>query len=212
MCPGSRSARVAGCRLRYTFAQDGEYDIQIWLARDRTGSVERPERTRHRTRCTLLLDRTPIGTLTVQRPADGDDSLRRQGPEGSCAGDGRPASAGRHVSQEFLVAARNGAAAPPVALQREASSPSSLRRFPRCPSPDRMRPKGADDTPSRRRIFVCRPTDAARGRGVREEDSLHPDAARVPPADLRSGSEAADGLLSGRTVRRRLRRRNRAGA
>ena len=46
---------------------------------------------------------------------------------------------------------------------------------------------------------------------MREEDSLHPDAARVPPAGLRGGSEGADGLLSGRTVRRRLRCGNRAG-
>ena len=72
-------------------------------------------------------------------------------------------------------------------------------------------PQGADDTPSRRRIFVCRPAEPARGRGVREEDPLHVDAARVPSVDFRGGSGTADGVLSRRKVRTRLRCGNRQG-
>jgi hypothetical protein len=60
--------------IPYTFAQDGEYDIQIYLARGYSGDVDglkdpQPHEIK------LLLDRTPIGEFTVQRPANGDDSL-----------------------------------------------------------------------------------------------------------------------------------------
>ena len=63
-----------GVLVPYTFAQDGEYDIQIYLARGYSGDVDglkdpQPHEIK------LLLDRTPIGEFTVQRPANGDDSL-----------------------------------------------------------------------------------------------------------------------------------------
>ena len=63
--------------------------------------------------------------------------------------------------------------------------------------------KGADDTPSRRKIFVCQPT-SAEGRGVvRAADRDDPGEARVPaPADA-AGRRHADGVLPRGPERRR---------
>src|SRR5712691_1287762 len=72
--PGLPIGTRGGLSARYTFAQDGEYDIQIWLARGYSGNIDGlKEPQPHEIQ--VLLDRTPIGTLTVQKPADGDDSL-----------------------------------------------------------------------------------------------------------------------------------------
>src|SRR5947209_1852043 len=63
-----------GVSVRYNFAQDGEYDIQVYLARGYSGNIDglrdpQPHEMK------LLLDRTPIGTITIQKPANGDDKL-----------------------------------------------------------------------------------------------------------------------------------------
>ena len=198
-----------GVAVRYTFAQDGEYDIQIYLARAYSGDIEglrdlQPHEIR------LLLDRKPIGTMTVQRPADGDDALLDRNLKIRV-----PVTAGPHeVSVTFL---KNSSSLLETARQ-PLQAHFNERRHPRItPAISQVSitgpyaSRGADDTPSRRRIFVCRPAEPRRGRGVREEDSLHPHAASVSPPDLRGGCRTADGLLSGRKVGRRLRRRNRTG-
>ena len=118
-----------GVLVPYTFAQDGEYDIQIYLARGYSGDIEglkdpQPHEIK------LLLDRTPIGEFTVQRPANGDDSLIDRNLKIRVPVTAGPHRARRHVSQEFLFADRDGAPAPPVALQREASSAHHSGDFP----------------------------------------------------------------------------------
>ncbi|MEO2198530.1 MAG: DUF1587 domain-containing protein, partial [bacterium] len=63
-----------GMTAPYTFAQDGEYDVSIRLARNRTGNIGglRGD-TMHTVQ--LLLDRLPVATFTVQRPEGGDDKF-----------------------------------------------------------------------------------------------------------------------------------------
>jgi hypothetical protein len=63
-----------GLSTSYTFPEDGEYDIQILLARNLTGTVSgmRDDRPHE---LLVLLDREPVKTFTVQRSARGDDSL-----------------------------------------------------------------------------------------------------------------------------------------
>ena len=63
-----------GLSAPYTFAQDGEYDIQIRLARNRTGNIGGLRRRDLHT-VQLLLDRMPVATFTVERPEGGDDAL-----------------------------------------------------------------------------------------------------------------------------------------
>ena len=121
--PGLPVGTRGGMSSPHTFTHDGEYDIQIWLARDRTGSVGGLRGSASH-ELLVLVDRTLVKAMTIEMPADGDDTSVDADAEGSCAGHGRLASGGRHVSQEWRVAPRNGAAAPPVAFQREPSSPS----------------------------------------------------------------------------------------
>ena len=58
--PGLPIGTRGGVSARYTFVQDGEYDIQILLARNHNGNVEGLKDARpHEIK--VLLDRTPIG-------------------------------------------------------------------------------------------------------------------------------------------------------
>src|SRR5258706_15629193 len=61
-----------GVLLPYTFPQDGEYDIQIWLARDLAGSVGGLREARPH-EMLLLLDRETGGTFTIKKPANPDE-------------------------------------------------------------------------------------------------------------------------------------------
>src|SRR5688572_7445236 len=72
--PGLPIGTRGGVSISYTFAQDGEYDIQIWLARDLNGNISGLRDPRPH-ELILLLDREPVAAFTIQRPADRDDTL-----------------------------------------------------------------------------------------------------------------------------------------
>src|SRR5262249_58330075 len=57
-----------GTLVRYTFPQDGEYDVQIRLARDRNEHVEG---LRGEHELEVLLDGERVKSFTVKPPADG---------------------------------------------------------------------------------------------------------------------------------------------
>ena len=64
--------------------------------------------------------------------------------------------------------------------------------------------KGASDTASRQKIFVCQPPKGATARQEERcaaHDRLHAGEARVPPSGDRRGHEGADAVLSGRPRR-----------
>src|SRR4029434_1974258 len=69
--PGLPLGTRGGVSMSYTFPQDGEYDIQIWLMRDLAGSVGglREARTHE---LLVLLDRERVGSFTIQKPANPD--------------------------------------------------------------------------------------------------------------------------------------------
>ena len=155
--PGLPIGTRGGVSVPYTFVQDGEYDVQIYLARSYSGDIEglkdpQPHEIK------LLLDRTPIGGFTVQRPANGDDSLVDKNLKIRV-----PVTAGPHqVGVTFL---RNSSSLLETARQ-PLQSHFNERRHPRItPAINQVSitgpyaPQGADDTPSRRRIFVCRPKE-----------------------------------------------------
>ena len=56
-----------GALIPYIFPQDGKYDIQIWLARDRNEHVEGLDEEHH---LGVLLDREKMASLTVTPPVD----------------------------------------------------------------------------------------------------------------------------------------------
>ena len=155
--PGLPIGTRGGVSVPYTFAQDGEYDVQIYLARSYSGDIEGLKDTQpHEIK--LLLDRTPIGEFTVQRPANGDDSLVDKNLKIRV-----PVTAGpHHLGVTFL---RNSSSLLETARQ-PLQAHFNERRHPRItPAISQVSitgpyaPQGADDTPSRRRIFVCQPTD-----------------------------------------------------
>src|SRR5438552_3942635 len=155
--PGLPIGTRGGVSVRYTFAQDGEYDIQVYLARSYSGNVE-GLRDPQPHEMELLLDRTPIGTITVQKPANGDDALLDKNLKIRV-----PVTAGPHdVGVTFV---RNSSSLLETARQ-PLQSHFNERRHPRItPAISQFSitgpyaPRGADDTPSRRRIFVCRPAE-----------------------------------------------------
>ena len=153
--PGLPIGTRGGVSTRYTFVQDGEYDIQIMLARSYSGNVEglrdpQPHEIK------VLLDRMPVGTLTIQRPEDGDDSLLDKDLTVRVQVTAGPHDLGvtfTRNSKSLLETAR-----------QPLQSHFNERRHPRInPAISQVSvtgpyaAKGADDTPSRRRIFVCRP-------------------------------------------------------
>jgi len=152
-----------GVLIPYTFAQDGEYDIQIYLARGYSGDVDglkdpQPHEIK------LLLDRTPIGEFTVQRPANGDDSLIDRNLKIRV-----PVTAGPHqLGVTFLKNASSLIETGRQPLQsrfNERRSPRITPAISQVSLTGPYGPHGADNTPSRRRIFVCRPA-VAKGSGV----------------------------------------------
>lgn len=147
-----------GLHLAYTFPQDGEYDIQAWLTRDRNEQVEglREPHELH-----VLLDRKQLAALTVKPPVKNE--------------------VGGRVDANLKV--RIGVAAGPHDLgvtftQKSASlletkrqpyqARYNLHRHPRtAPAIFQVtitgpyNAKGPGDTPSRQRIFLRLPTKPA---------------------------------------------------
>ena len=145
-----------GMSVRYTFAQDGEYDIQIRLARNRTGNIG-GLRGRDLHTVQLLLDRLPVATFTVERPRGGDDAFADShlklrvrvtaGPHDVGATFLKTASSLLETERQPLLSHFNEQRHPrltPAIYQVTITGPYA--------------PLGADDTPSRRRLFVCTPT------------------------------------------------------
>jgi Protein of unknown function (DUF1592)/Protein of unknown function (DUF1588)/Protein of unknown function (DUF1587)/Protein of unknown function (DUF1585)/Protein of unknown function (DUF1595) len=143
-----------GTLIRYTFPRDGEYDVQIRLARDRNEHVEGLHGPHE---LEVLLDRERVKTFTVKPPPDGKDfqhvdahlKLRLS------------ATAGPHeLGVTFLKE--------PTSLLETTRQPYNahfnMHRHPRI-SPaiyqvsitGPFEDKGPGDSPSRRRIFVARP-------------------------------------------------------
>ena len=151
-----------GLSTSYTFPRDGEYEIQILLARNLTGTVSgmRDDRPHE---LLVLLDRKPVKTFTIQRPAKGDDSLFRQVAAVDKDLKARVAvSAGPH--NLAVTFAKEGSSLTET-LRQPTLARFNDNRYPRMvPAIDQVLvtgpygPKGPGNTPSRRRLFVCRPS------------------------------------------------------
>jgi Protein of unknown function (DUF1592)/Protein of unknown function (DUF1588)/Protein of unknown function (DUF1585)/Protein of unknown function (DUF1595)/Protein of unknown function (DUF1587) len=155
--PGLPIGTRGGVSMSYTFPQDGEYDIQIWLMRDLAGSVGgvREARTHE---LLVLLDREKVGSFTIQKPANPDDDTTLDKNLKVRV----PVHAGPHNIGVTFV--KDGSSLIETARQ-PTQSRFNERRHPRtAPAISQFSvtgpyaAKGAEDTPSRRRLFVCRPT------------------------------------------------------
>ena len=154
--PGLPLGTRGGLSTSYTFAQDGEYEIQVLLARNLEGLVSglREARTHQ---LLVLLDREPIKTFTIEKPANGDDAFLDKDLKVRVT-----VNAGPHNLAVTFV--QEGSSLVDTPRQPTVSRYND-RRYPRtAPAINQVSvtgpyaPKGAGDTPSRRRLFVCHPT------------------------------------------------------
>ena len=154
--PGMPMGTRGGVLTHYTFPQDGEYDIQIVLARNLEGVVS-GLRERRPHQLLVLVDREPVKTFTVQKTANGDDTQADKDLKARLK-----ISAGPH---DFGVTFVKEGSSLIDTLRQPTESRYNDRRYPRtAPAVSQVSitgpysPQGTGDTPSRRRLFVCRPT------------------------------------------------------
>lgn len=151
-----------GAATTYTFAQDGEYEVQVLLARDLAGIVSGLRDARQH-EMLLLVDREPVHTFWVSRESIGIEVLSEKPLKVRV-----PVKAGPHELAVTFVKA--GSSLIDTARQPTVSRFND-RRHPRtAPAVDQVvitgpfSAKGAGDTPSRRRLFVCKEqTDSCAG-------------------------------------------------
>jgi hypothetical protein len=162
--PGMPIGTRGGVSMSYTFPQDGDYEIQISLMRDVAGVISGLRDSRSH-EMLLLLDRAPVHTFTISRASIGDQVFNEKPLNARI-----PVKAGPHSLAVTFV--REGASLIETPRQ-PTESRFNDRRHPRtAPAVDQISvtgpyaPKGAGDTPSRRRLFVCRPT----GQDKQEEE------------------------------------------
>jgi hypothetical protein len=153
--PGLPLGTRGGMLIPYTFSQSGDYDIQVWLSRDRNEKIEGLKETHE---LEVLLDRKRLASFTVNPPAKGmsdeqvDKNLKAR----------VTVTAGPHDLGVTFV--HN-----PDSLQETKRQPYqafwNLHRHPRktpaiyqASITGPYNAKGQEETPSRRRIFICRPT------------------------------------------------------
>ena len=65
--PGLPIGTRGGVLIPFTFAQDGEYDIRVWLMRDRNEAVEGLHEPHE---LEIILDRQAVATFTIDPPED----------------------------------------------------------------------------------------------------------------------------------------------
>ena len=193
-----------GALVHYTFPQDGEYDIQVRLMRDRDEHVEGLSEPHE---VELLLDRARLQVYTVkppQREAGVPDTEQPshekvdQHLKMRVTVDGRSARRRRRVSQEAVGAPRDGTAALRNALQLlpapadPAGDLFDLDRRSLC----RHRPGRHAEPPPALRLASCVIGPAEPGRSVRADDPGDADAARLSPSRHRRRSSRSARVVS----------------
>jgi hypothetical protein len=153
--PGMPMGTRGGVLTHYTFPQEGEYDIQIVLARNLENIVSGLRDPRPH-QLLVLVDREPVKTFTVQKSPDGDDTRADKDLKTRFR-----ISAGPH---DIAVTFAKEGSSLSDALRQPTQSRYNDRRYPRsAPGVSQVSitgpyaPEGARDTPSRRRLFLCRP-------------------------------------------------------
>jgi len=153
--PGLPIGTRGGVTIPYTFARDGEYEIQVWLARDLNGTISGLRESRAH-ELLLLVDRQPVATFTIQKTVGGDDTIIDKDLKARLS-----VAAGPHEIGVTFV--KDGSSLIETARQ-PLEARFNDRRHPRtAPAIDQVsvagpyEPKGAENTPSRRRLFVCQP-------------------------------------------------------
>jgi hypothetical protein len=147
-----------GARVPVTFPQDGEYEVQAWLTRDRNEQVEG---LREPHDLLVLMDRKEVASLTVKPPVNNEAGGRVDANLKARFA----VMAGRHdlgvtfaqQSGTLLETKRQPYQARYNLHRHPRSTPAIFQVTVTGP----FDPNGPGDTASRRRIFVRRPTGAS---------------------------------------------------
>jgi mono/diheme cytochrome c family protein len=160
--PGLPMGTRGGVSVSHTFAQDGEYEIQIWLARDLEGNVSGLREPRAH-ELMVLVDRQPVAIFKIEKPAGADATVLDKDLKAHVTVPAGPHEIGVTFVKDGSSLLETG--------RQPLQSHFNDRRHPRsAPAIDQISmtgpydAKGAENTPSRRRLFVCRP-DAERRAG-----------------------------------------------
>ena len=155
--PGLPMGTRGGISTSYTFSQDGEYDIQVLLARNLEGNVSGLREARPH-EMLVLIDRQPVKTFTIQKTANRDDSSFDHDLKVRVKVSARSARHRRHLPPGGIIACQHGKAAYRISLQRQAISAYGARYQPGIGD----RTLCANKAPGTHRAaadsFVCRPT------------------------------------------------------
>jgi mono/diheme cytochrome c family protein len=202
--PGLPIGTRGGMATSYTFAQDGQYEIQVWLARDLGGNISGLRDPRPH-ELVLLLDREAVATFKIQRPEDRDDTLLDKDLKARVT-----VVAGPHDIGVTFV--KDGSSLFETARQPLQSHFNDRRHQRSGPAVNQVSvtgpygSKGAESTPSRSRLFVCQPgglpSGAARGDGAPRAER---GAGGQGPPDQREEEACAKTILA--TLMRRAYRR-----
>ena len=212
-----------GTALDYTFPRDGVYNVRVQLTRYAGASFDEIPAFDEVQRLELSLDGTPLHVFELVPAGKGEGRGYGPGPNRRALdADWQfrfPAKAGpRTVALAFLN--RTPALLENLLEPFQKPVPGGPNGYYTTQKGAYLRSieisgpyeaQGAGQTPSRERIFVCRPSRGKRRERVREEDSLHARATCVPAPGGGGRHPDADVVLSGGSRRREFRARNRAG-
>ena len=142
--------------IPYTFPQDGEYEIQLRLARDRNEHVEG---LREPHELEVLLDRERKASFTVTPPRNERDHQTADAHlKARIRVTAGPHTLGVTFLKNSVLAAGDQASAVPGPLQH-APAPRISPALYQVSITGPYAGQGHGDTPSRRRIFVCEPKE-----------------------------------------------------
>ena len=156
--PGLPLGSRGGMVFPFVFPKSGDYELQIWLSRNRNEEIEGLHR-QHEVH--FIVDRHLAKTFTVAPPTDRfdhsqvDKHLRVR----------LPVAAGPH---ELAVTFPKTQSSLLETMRQPTQSRFNMHRHPRtAPAVFQVsitgpyEPRGSGDTPSRRRLFLCRPASAS---------------------------------------------------
>ena len=209
----------AGATVRYTFPADGEYQFELRLTRDRNELIEGLTEP-HQIEVSVDGVRLQVFTLKpAPRTGQNDHVAPQYAPEQ--AADAHlnfrtRVTGGPHVVQVAFIkrpsALIETERQPYLASYNSDRTPRTQPALYSVSIAGPFNPSGIGETPSRQRIFSCRPAKAGRRAVVRQDHPLDARAPRVsPPGDRRRSADAAR-LLQAGARRRQLRARHRDGA
>ena len=145
-----------GVLIERSFPVDGQYTFAVQVAR---GGVYDPSTAAESSEIELTIDGQRVKVFTEEAAAGGAARSGRRAPGGGALQAQLPVKAGPHeIGVAFLAKAAAPIEALVVPYRRGRGVESAALSTVTISGPDQT--TGLGDTPSRRRIFVCRPADA----------------------------------------------------